>query len=330
VDQGWQVLLVGALAGVAGGLIGPAQNAFLMRVVAPGQRSATLAYGFTAWNLGLGLGGVLAAVLMGIGQLTTYRPLFLCDAVSYGLAFLLFLGRSVPAAAAGHDPAPGPGTAGTPRRAGYLRTFRDPVFLRLWLLTVVLVALGYGQLGITVPVVVIERARLASEVLGLAFTVQTATIVLAQLGVLRLLAGRTRTWAVTMLCALWSGAWLVMAGVSRSPGSVRGAALTLVAAAAFALGETFFSPSIPAMVNDIAPDELRGQYNAGFMLAFGVGNIGGSLLAGLALGQGLTTSYLLLLAAACLAGGPAATRLGRHLPGEANAIAAPTPAKARA
>ncbi len=29
----------------------------------------------------------------------------------------------------------------------------------------------------------------------------------------------------------------------------------------FAFGETLFSPTIPAIVNDLAPERLRGRYN---------------------------------------------------------------------
>ena len=36
---------------------------------------------------------------------------------------------------------------------------------------------------------------------------------------------------------------------------------------AFALGETLVSPTLPAIVNDLAPDSLRGRYNGAYVLA---------------------------------------------------------------
>jgi len=38
----------------------------------------------------------------------------------------------------------------------------------------------------------------------------------------------------------------------------------------FALGETMLSPVGPALVNEIAPEHLRGRYNAAAGLAWGV------------------------------------------------------------
>jgi len=38
----------------------------------------------------------------------------------------------------------------------------------------------------------------------------------------------------------------------------------------FALGETMLSPWGPALVNEIAPEHLRGRYNAAAGLAWGV------------------------------------------------------------
>jgi MFS family permease len=39
-------------------------------------------------------------------------------------------------------------------------------------------------------------------------------------------------------------------------------ALLLLAAAVFALGETLFAPVWSTLVNELAPDHLRGRYNA--------------------------------------------------------------------
>jgi hypothetical protein len=80
------------------------------------------------------------------------------------------------------------------------------------------------------------------------------------------------------------------------------------------------------MVNDIAPEALRGQYNAGFTLAFSTGGIAGSVIAGWALGDGLVTSFCLILAGACVLSALAASLAGRRLPHQANAIPARTSA----
>ncbi len=55
----------------------------------------------------------------------------------------------------------------------------------------------------------------------------------------------------------------------------------------FALGETLSGPIVPSLVNDLAPDHLRGRYNAVQSLVWGVSGALGPAFAGLLLGAGL-------------------------------------------
>ena len=48
----------------------------------------------------------------------------------------------------------------------------------------------------------------------------------------------------------------------------------------FGFGETMFQPTIPAMTNDLAPDHLRGRYNALSSGFFQLGGIAGPVVAG--------------------------------------------------
>jgi len=97
--------------------------------------------------------------------------------------------------------------------------------------------------------------------------------------------------------------------------------LFVAAMVLFALGDTLLSPSVPAIVNDIAPEPLRGRYNGGYTLAWTGGFIAGPAAAGLALaaGQGQVL-FAGLTGALCLAA-LAAWRLERHLPPTANRVA---------
>ena len=67
----------------------------------------------------------------------------------------------------------------------------------------------------------------------------------------------------------------------------------------FALGETMMQPTIPAITNDMAPDHLRGRYNAVNAGAFQVGAIGGPLFAGFVLDRGWDEAYVVVLVAGC-------------------------------
>jgi MFS family permease len=81
----------------------------------------------------------------------------------------------------------------------------------------------------------------------------------------------------------------------------------------FALGETLWAPVAPALVNDLAPEHLRGRYNALSGLVWGVSGTVGPLIAGLFLAGGHGVAWTLTIAIGALVGGLGATTLRRVL-----------------
>jgi MFS family permease len=142
--------------------------------------------------------------------------------------------------------------------------------------------------------------------------------------VLRLLAGWRRTRATGWAATVWAGTWLLVLVGAWVGGS---AGWFVAAAIAFAVGETLLTPSLPAIVNDLAPEELRGCYNGGLTLAYTTGFVAGPLLCGLVLdGAGGPGPLCIALIVGC--GGCAAlgARLGRRLPSTVNLVPEPTQA----
>ncbi|MGH2809035.1 MAG: MFS transporter, partial [Actinomycetota bacterium] len=95
----------------------------------------------------------------------------------------------------------------------------------------------------------------------------------------------------------------------------------IVALGVLGLAETILSPTIPAMVNDLAPNELRGRYNALHALAWSFGSVAGPAMAGLFLGAQMGEEFFALLIAASGVGVLFSRRLKRHVPEQANLIA---------
>ena len=91
----------------------------------------------------------------------------------------------------------------------------------------------------------------------------------------------------------------------------------------FALGETLLSPTLPAIINDLAPPHAVGRYNGLGTLAFTTGFLLGPAGGTAALGAGWGTGLFTVLVLACLIAAGLALRLGRHLPSAANQIPAP-------
>jgi MFS family permease len=67
----------------------------------------------------------------------------------------------------------------------------------------------------------------------------------------------------------WLVFWVILDAALALP-KVLSVVSLCVAMVIFALGETMLSPVGPALVNEIAPEHLRGRYNAAAGLAWGV------------------------------------------------------------
>ena len=97
----------------------------------------------------------------------------------------------------------------------------------------------------------------------------------------------------------------------------------------FALGETLLSPTLPAIINDLAPPEAAGRYNGLGTRAFTTGFLLGPVVGAAALGAGRGGGLFTVMLLACLIAAVAALRLGRHLPAGANQIPRPDAAATR-
>jgi MFS family permease len=142
-------------------------------------------------------------------------------------------------------------------------------------------------------------------VAGLAFALAIVVLLLMQLPILAWARGRSRLRVAALAGAVFATSWLVLASGVGNPW------LIVAALGIFALGEALLSPTLPALVNDLAPEELRGRYHAVVALSQQLGPVVAPVLGGFALGHGLGVPYLVLLAAMCLAAGGVALTLRR-------------------
>jgi MFS family permease len=107
------------------------------------------------------------------------------------------------------------------------------------------------------------------------------------------------------------------------PGTAVAAVLVIASMAIFAFGETLLSPIAPAITNDLAPERLRGRYNAVGSLSFQIAAITAPVSAGALIGHGFATAYVVLLVGGCAVFGVLVLRLERVLPDVANGLPAP-------
>jgi MFS family permease len=166
-------------------------------------------------------------------------------------------------------------------------------------------------------------AKQSPSVVGAAFAANTFTIVLFQFVVSRWVKGRRRTRGLMVQAGFWAAAWtLTLAAGELAFGNAAPVAF-VGAAVLLAFGEMLHAPTVPAMVNDLAPDELRGRYNAANAVSWQAARIVGAPVAGIFLGAGLAAPLLLVFVGACGVAALLALDLERHLPPAANGIAVP-------
>ena len=282
-----------AFLGINFGMSWPAFNSLIAAVTTGEQRQQYFGINFALVNLGIGVGGVIGGLYADVSQPHTFTVIFLGDAASMLVPIALLLGplRGV----TGQHEAPEDDDASS---GSYLAILRNPAVIAMTALTFIAVFVGYGQLEAGFPAFARQVGQVSTGVIGIAFAINTAVIVLLQFVVLRRIAGHRRTRVMLVMCAVWALSYVVLGATGVVPEAFAGIGV-LTFMGLFALGETMMQPTIPAITNDMAPDHLRGRYNAVNAGAFQAGAIGGPLFAGFVLDRGWSSAYVVVLVVGC-------------------------------
>lgn len=287
---GYAMAAVG-IAGVGGGASWPAQDAMIATVVPEGKRPSAFSMRHAALNAGFAVGGIMAAMIARSGT-DAIIMLFIIDAATFFLAATVIVFIDLPGLTTGQSAANDVKLVVT--RPRYRTVLRDGTFLRLSLINFLLVAAGYAQLYSAVPVFLLDHG-FDPAVMGAFSAFNAVTVVAGQIIVLRYLKGVRRTSLIAILSTLWSVSWLLLITVVNL--SDLAALITVVVVAVvFAIGETLLPPSVPVLVNAIAPDDLRGRYNGLAASAFSLAAIIGTAIAGWVLDHGYGRAHF----AACI------------------------------
>jgi MFS family permease len=304
------------LTGVGGAAIWPANSALIASVLPSGSRTRYFGLSFTLLNAGIGVGGVVGALFVDVDEPSTFTTVYLADAVTFlaPLFVLTVLLRHVGGPVAVPHDAPSAGS--------YREVLSEPVFRRFLVLVFFTAFIGYGQIEAGWTAFSRLVADVSTRTIGLAFALNTAIIVVLQLLVLRRIEGRRRTRVLVVLAAIWLVAWGVMGWAGLVAGTTTAAVLVVLSMSVFAVGETLLSPIAPALTNDLAPEHLRGRYNAAASLAFQAAAITAPVTAGFLIGHDLPAVYVGSLLAGCVVFGALALWLEKHLPPAANGLRA--------
>jgi MFS family permease len=305
------------LQGIAFGVEWPAAQSLVATIVPSRLRQRYFGVNFTLLNLGIGLGGIIGGLFVNVHHPITFQAIYLADAFSFlpGIYLLSvplrhLAGRPV------HDDEPPPADT-------YLQVMRRPGVRLVMLLSFVSSYVGYSQLNAGTQAFAREVGRISTRGLGFAYACNTLVIVLLQLVVLRHIEGRRRTRVIMVMSLIWSVSWVLLGSSGLLPGTFGATVLVAACASVFALGETLMQPTIPALVNDLAPDHLRGRYNALSTAAFSLAAIIAPMIAGWLIGHGGGGVYIAQLVIGCGAVAVVAAYLEPRLPAGVNGVPVP-------
>ena len=296
-------------SGLGGAGFWPASQSLIGAIVPSRDRHHFFALNFVVLNLGIGLGGLAAAALVRPGHPGTYELLFVINALTFVVDALVIARVQVPQAM--------PEEGGNDRASSYRALLARPAMRWLLVLQFVLILVGYAQLETGFPAYV-RTLGVSPHVVGLAFAANTGAIVAGQLWVQRRTTRLRRTRAIVLVTALWILSWCVLAAGHWTAHNGAAGTLTVIFAVVFGMGEMFFAPTIPAIVNDLAPEHMRGRANAAGAFCWSVAMVLGPVLGGALIGAGAELAWVAGLIGGCAVAAAVALRLERILPSVAN------------
>ena len=302
-------IIGGLVLAVFGGAGWGPRSTLLVRLVAPEHRQRAYGFNFMLVNFGIGFGGLVSASVVDLHHPLTFRWLYLGNAIVSLAAggFYLTLWKYGHVNAKGKDE-----HSLAERRGGWAQVLRDRRLVLFVMGSIVLMLGGYSAIDAGLSLFVVNNLHLSVHVIGIFLFVDTSVIVLAQLFILNVIDGRSRTRVLAMVGVMWAFFWVILAVSLALPPFFTILAISL-AMIVFAIGETMLSPVGPAIINEIAPEHLRGRYNAAQGLSWGLSSTVAPAMIAAFFDNGLSNWWPLSVAVLSLAGGAFMLTLRRHL-----------------
>ncbi len=314
-----------ALFGIGQAVFWPASQSLVAAIVPSAIRQRYYGTSFTVLNLGIGVGGLSSGLFVSVSQPWTFQAVYLANALSFLAPLLVLAG---PLRHVGNSVLHPADDDGPPPAGSYRVVLRDRSYRRFLVVVFFSAFVGYAQFEAGWTAYARTVAEASTRLIGIAFAVNTATIVLLQLVVIQRIEGHRRTRVMMLMSAAWALSWSLMGLAGLVPGTLVASLLLASSMSVFALGETFQSPVVPAITNELAPAHLRGRYNAIGSMVFQVAAVVGPVTAGFLLGHRLTVEFVAVLLAGCVLMVLMLSRLERILPAAANGVAPSPPASA--
>lgn len=300
-----------AVLSMGNSLVWPSLNGLVTHQVPAERRPRAFAVRFGSMNVGLGAGSLIAAATVSVSRPASFHVVYAVDGATTAVFALILLTRLRGTAGWAAHGDQGDHLA----HARYRTVLRDRPFVAYLAVVLALAVFGSAQLQGPWAAFVTGTSGGSAQVIGLGFAANTAAIIALQLPVERRTRGLRRS-RLLVACALCGALAWVLTGAAGLPemSATASAVLAVSALAVFGAGETFLSPVINAVPNALAPDHLRGRYNALNSATYPVSKLVGPPLAGVLIGSAAPVSWVVTVTLGLLLAAGGAVLLGRRLP----------------
>jgi len=301
------MVIASVVMAVCGGAFWGPATVLLVRCVPEEWRQQAFGTNFGLFNLGVGLGGLVSALVVNIHHADTFRNLYIGTAAFVALSLIpISTLRSL------GGPATTEELSDEKRQEGWREVIRDRRLLHFIFGGVIMLTCGYGSLDAGYSLYIVDVVKLAVGIVGITLFFNTLTIVVGQLFTLRFIEGRSRTKVMGVVSLFWATSWIVIGVAAHIPHTFALVVLC-IASSIFAIGETCWSPVGPSLVNDLAPDHLRGRYNVASSLVWGLASAFAPMVASAFLSSSAAPIWPFAVAGGALVGGSFLFRLRKHL-----------------
>lgn len=301
MDHTWQIAVCAWVNSAGRAVFFGCYGVTVTALAAPCDRERWFSLLGSLRNLGYALGGLLAAVAVGIGTRSVYTAIVVVNAVSYVAAFALM--RAVPDARpeAGRD-APG----------GWRRVLRDWRFLPVVGQQLCFAVCLYS-FSIAIPVYAVHVLGLPGWTAGAAFVLNTLMVGFGQSVVVGRLRGRVRSRVLVAGHVAFAVGYLLFLAADGVAVTAVTVGVLLLGAAVYTLGEILGGPVSSTIAAESAPDALRGRYLAFNQLAVTLAGAAVPIVLSGLLSTGASATWLSLVGVSVF-GATLATVVGRTVP----------------
>ena len=289
VESYTEALISATIVAAGGSSIWAPQSAIMARLAPSEDRQQVFGLNFMLLNAGLGLGGMVGALLVRDGVAETFERLYLVNAATYVFGFLVVLsltsvrGREIQELTEEQE------------AHGYAEVFRDRRVIRLIAGSLVLLACGYASVEAGMSIFTTLHVGLSAQTLGIIYGVNTFTIVALQPLMLKYIHRKSRIRLMSFVGVLWAVSWLITGSAMFFETAAVAVFVLCIAQLIFAVGETLWSPVVPSLTNDMAPAHLRGRYNALLSLQWSISSAIGPIVVSVTLARGEVSTWIAVL-----------------------------------